>query len=88
MFWLQFLRWTQGGRIRKRWQCIQFKKERCKTVFYERWWTLQIFENFNDKEKVKKALEVFVDIVNFDPAGFKGAIRNVKKQNLKEFKKL
>ena len=41
-----------------------------------------------DKEKVKKAMEVFVDTVNFDPACFKGAIRNEKLANLREFKKL
>ena len=34
-----------------------------------------------DKEKVKKAMEVFVDTVNFDPACFKGAIRNEKLAN-------
>ena len=41
-----------------------------------------------DKEEVKKAMDVFVDNVNFDPACFKGAIRKEKQANLKEFKKL
>ena len=42
----------------------------------------------NDNEQVKKAMEVFADNVNFDPACFKGAIRNEKLANLREFKKL
>ena len=29
-----------------------------------------------NKEEVKKAMTVFIDTVNFDPACFKGAIRN------------
>ena len=42
-----------------------------------------------NKEEAKKAMEVFVaDTVNFDPACFKGAIRNEKLANLREFKKL
>ena len=39
-----------------------------------------------NKEQVKKAMEVFVDTVNFDPAVFKGTIRTAKQANLREFK--
>ena len=39
-----------------------------------------------NKEQVKKAMEVFVDTVNFDPAVFKGTIRTTKQANLREFK--
>ena len=39
-----------------------------------------------NQEEVKKAMAVFVDTVNFDPACFKGAIRNTKLANLKYFK--
>jgi hypothetical protein len=41
-----------------------------------------------NKAEVKKAMEVFIDTVNFDPACFKGAIRNEKQADLREFKKV
>ena len=34
------------------------------------------------KEEVKKAIQVFLDNVNFDSACFKGVIRNEKQANL------
>ena len=41
-----------------------------------------------NNEEVKKIMDVFLDTVNFDPACFKGAIRNEKQANLREVKKL
>ena len=41
-----------------------------------------------NNEDMKKVMEVFIDTVNFDPACFKGAIRNEKQANLTEVKKL
>jgi hypothetical protein len=53
----------------------------------ENYKALKIFiVKIKNKEQVKKAMEVFVDTVNFDPAVFKGTIRTAKQANLREFK--
>ena len=51
--------------------------------------TLKAFEvKVKNIEQVKEAVEVFKVNWNFDPACFKGAIRNEKQANSMKFKKL
>ena len=69
-----------------------FEKKDAKLVFKkygEHYKALKTFIVTIKKEaEVKKAMEVFADTVNFDPACFKGAVRTEKQANLKEFKKV
>ena len=51
--------------------------------------SLKAFEvKVKNIEQIKEAIEVFNVTWNFDPACFKGAIRNENQANLMEFKKL
>ena len=67
-----------------------FKKKDTKLVIRkddEHYKALKTFiVKIKNKVGVKKAMAVFVDTVNFDPACFKGAIRNTKLANLRDFK--
>ena len=82
----------KGVHLEKDDTTYSFKKKDTKLILRkdgENYKALKTFiVKIKNKEEVKKAMTVFIDTVNFDPACFKGAIRNEKQANPREFKKL
>ena len=80
----------KGKHLEKDDTAYSFKKKDAKLILKkdgENYKALKTFiVKIKNKEQVKKAMAVFVDTVNFDPSCFKGAIRNEKQANLREFK--